>query len=84
MGARKIIVTNVGPIGCIPFQREINLAAGDFCVEKPNQLARLFNVQLKSLVKELITNLEGSKFVYADVYRIVDDIIQNHISYGEI
>ncbi|CAB4293126.1 unnamed protein product [Prunus armeniaca] len=82
LGARKIIVTNVGPIGCIPFERETTLAAGDFCVEKPNQLARLFNIQLKSLVKELSTNLEGSKFVYADVYRIVDDIIQNHISYG--
>ncbi|VVA29633.1 PREDICTED: GDSL [Prunus dulcis] len=82
LGARKIIVTNVGPTGCIPFERETTLAAGDFCVEKPNRLARLFNIQLKSLVKELSTNLEGSKFVYADVYRIVDDIIQNHISYG--
>lgn len=77
-------MTNVGPTGCIPFERETTLAAGDFCVEKPNRLARLFNIQLKSLVKELSTNLEGSKFVYADVYRIVDDIIQNHISYGEI
>ncbi|KAI3469276.1 hypothetical protein Pfo_025939 [Paulownia fortunei] len=82
MGARKVIVANVGPIGCIPFQREINPSAGDGCAVFPNQLAQLFNSQLRSLVNELGANLEGSKFIYADVYRIVDDIIQNYISYG--
>lgn len=82
MGARKIIVANVGPIGCIPFQREINPSAGNGCVVFPNQLAQQFNTQLRSLVEELSANLEGSKFIYADVYRIVDDIIQNYSSYG--
>ncbi|KAK9287966.1 hypothetical protein L1049_016411 [Liquidambar formosana] len=82
MGARMIVVTNVGPIGCIPYERETNPAAGDSCVDFPNQLAQLFNSQLKSLIAELSTNLEESKFVYADVYRIVDDIIQNYVSYG--
>uniref|UniRef100_A0A5B7BIC1 GDSL esterase/lipase n=1 Tax=Davidia involucrata TaxID=16924 RepID=A0A5B7BIC1_DAVIN len=82
MGARKIIVANVGPIGCIPFQREVNPSAGDSCVAFPNELAQLFNIWLKSLVVELSTNLEGSTFVYADVYHIVEDIIQNYMSYG--
>ncbi|KAB2599298.1 GDSL esterase/lipase [Pyrus ussuriensis x Pyrus communis] len=82
LGARKILVTNVGPIGCIPYERDTNPDAGDSCVEKPNQLAQLFNPELKSLLMELNANLEGSKFVYADVYRIVDDITQNYISYG--
>ncbi|KAL3505621.1 hypothetical protein ACH5RR_031003 [Cinchona calisaya] len=82
MGARKIAVVNVGPIGCIPYQREINPSAGEDCVAFPNQLAQLFNIQLRSLVTELIANLKGSKFIYADVYRIVDDLIKNYISYG--
>ncbi|CAN6726617.1 unnamed protein product [Malus baccata var. baccata] len=69
LGARKILVTNVGPIGYS-------------CVEKPNQFAQLFNPELKSLLTELNANLEGSKFVCADVYRIVDDITQNYTSYG--
>ena len=76
-------MTNVGPIGCIPYERDTNLDAGDSCVEKPNQLARLFNPELKSLLTELNANLEGSKFVYADVYGIVNDITQNYISFGE-
>lgn len=83
MGARKVVVANVGPVGCIPYQREINPAAGDGCVAPPNHLAQLFNAQLRSLVKELNSILDGSKFVYADVYRIVEDIISNYIAYGD-
>ena len=82
MGARNIVVANVGPIGCIPYQRDINPSAGENCVAYPNQLAQMYNSQLKDLVAELNTNLEGSKFVYADVYHIVDDIIQNYRSFG--
>ncbi|KAA8531219.1 hypothetical protein F0562_005867 [Nyssa sinensis] len=82
MGARKIIVANVGPIGCIPYQREIDPSAGDSCVVFPNELAQIFNIWLKSLVVELSTNLKGSKFVYADFYHIVENILQNYISYG--
>ncbi|KAM7488050.1 hypothetical protein LguiB_025534 [Lonicera macranthoides] len=82
MGARKIVVTNVGPIGCIPYQRDVNPLAGESCASKPNQLAQLFNFRLKGLLTELNTNLGGSKFVYADVYHVVEDIVQNYISYG--
>ncbi|XP_058201133.1 GDSL esterase/lipase At4g16230-like isoform X1 [Rhododendron vialii] len=82
MGARKIIVVNVGPIGCIPYQREINPSAGENCVAFPNELAQMFNAPLKDLVAELSANLKGATFIYADVYRIVDDIVQNYKSYG--
>ena len=75
MEARKIIVPNVGPIGCTPYQRDINPSAGENCVAFPNDLSKLFNARLKDLVAELNTNLKGSKCVYADVYHIVDDII---------
>ncbi|XP_059632811.1 GDSL esterase/lipase At4g16230-like [Cornus florida] len=82
MGARRILVANVGPIGCIPFQRDLNPSAGSSCVAFSNELAQLFNSDLKSLIAELSSDLVESKFVYADVYRIVDDIIQNYMSYG--
>ncbi|XXG84503.1 hypothetical protein AAC387_Pa10g2006 [Persea americana] len=82
LGARKIIVVNVGPIGCIPYLRDLNPSAGDNCVAFPNQLAQAFNERLKSLVLELSSSFEGTLLVYADVYRIVWDIIQNFDSYG--
>lgn len=82
MGARQFVVPNVGPIGCIPYQRDINPLSGDNCVVLPNQLAQSFNSQLRSLLMELAANLKGSKFLYADVYHIVADILQNYVSYG--
>ncbi|KAF7837706.1 GDSL esterase/lipase [Senna tora] len=82
LGARKFVVANVGPIGCIPFQRDSDPSAGDGCVTFSNQIAQSFNTQLKSLTKELNTNLKGSVFVYADVYHILEDILQNYVAYG--
>lgn len=82
LGARKIVVANVGPIGCIPNQRDANPSAGDSCVIFPNQLAYLFNTQLKDLIVELNSNLAGSIFVYADIYHILEDILQNYTAYG--
>lgn len=79
-----MIVANVGPVGCIPYQRDINPGAGDACVALPNNLAQLFNTQLRSLVTELNSNLDGSIFVYADVYTIVHDIITNYTAYGTV
>ncbi|XP_015574697.1 GDSL esterase/lipase At4g16230 isoform X2 [Ricinus communis] len=82
LGARKVVVVNVGPIGCIPYERDTHPSAGDNCVSLPNQIAQLYNAELKSLVSELSTGLKGSSFIYADVYRIVDDILHNYSSYG--
>uniref|UniRef100_A0A803N2B7 Uncharacterized protein n=1 Tax=Chenopodium quinoa TaxID=63459 RepID=A0A803N2B7_CHEQI len=82
MGARKIVVANVSPIGCIPFERDANPSAGDDCVEFPNQLARSYNLRLKSLITELSNNLDGTKFVYADAYNIVSEVLDNYQSYG--
>ncbi|KAM5568713.1 GDSL esterase/lipase [Rosa sericea] len=82
LGARKMVVVNVGPIGCIPYQREVNQADPESCAEFSNQLARSFNANLRTLVTELNKNLPGANFVYADVYSIVEDIIENYISYG--
>ncbi|CAH1454481.1 unnamed protein product [Lactuca virosa] len=82
LGARKIVIPNVGPIGCIPYQRDINLSEGNDCVALANHLAQLYNRQLKSLLQELNIKLKGSTFLFADVYNIVADIIQNFESYG--
>ncbi|CAI9094560.1 OLC1v1030320C1 [Oldenlandia corymbosa var. corymbosa] len=83
MGARKIIVVNVAPVGCIPSQRELyNLSTADGCAAFPNQLAQMFNNQLRILVSNLSTSFEESDFVYADAYRIVYDLIQNYSACG--
>lgn len=83
MGARKILIPNVAPIGCIPYMRDINPSARDDCATFPNDLAQLFNLQLKVLLQDLSFSLEGSSFLFADVYRLVTSIVQNFKSYGK-
>lgn len=83
LGARKIIVVNVGPIGCIPYQRDSNPSLGNNCANSPNLMAQLFNNQLRGLLTELGARFQDSNFLYADAFRIVQDIVQNHATYGK-
>lgn len=85
MGARTIAVVNVGPIGCMPFERTVgvSLFGGEKnCSETANQAALLYDARLRSLITELSNNLKGSFFLHADVYRIFNDIVLNYRSYG--
>ncbi|KAI3923706.1 hypothetical protein MKW98_011336 [Papaver atlanticum] len=84
MDARKIVVANVGPVGCIPFERATNhqVTTGGSCKESMNNATIPFNMKLKSLVMELNSNLVDSKFVYADVYNIFSRLVDNYQSYG--
>ncbi|XP_017218967.1 GDSL esterase/lipase At4g16230 isoform X1 [Daucus carota subsp. sativus] len=82
LGGRKFIVPNVGPLGCTPYQRDVNLIIGDNCATRANQIVQSFNRQLKSLLTELTAKLSGSTFLYANVNHIFVDILQNYKSYG--
>ncbi|KAL9690581.1 hypothetical protein QQ045_010985 [Rhodiola kirilowii] len=83
MDARKFLVANVGPIGCIPYMRDNNPIEGRVhCYDYANQLAQLFNNKLEKLVSELSKEMEGSAFIYANTCHIFSDILQNHTSYG--
>ncbi|XVF87079.1 hypothetical protein PTKIN_Ptkin18bG0091500 [Pterospermum kingtungense] len=81
LGARKIAVASPPPVGCIPFERDSHFSH-DNCVSSVNDLAKLYNSRLKSLLQELTTKLPGSKFVYVNNYAISEDIFQNYRSYG--
>ncbi|PKA53376.1 GDSL esterase/lipase [Apostasia shenzhenica] len=82
LDARKFVVGNVGPIGCIPYQRSINKLKESECVSLPNELARLYNARLRDLLAELNHNLPRAKFCLADVYDLVLELITNYQTYG--
>ncbi|PWA71971.1 SGNH hydrolase-type esterase domain-containing protein [Artemisia annua] len=82
MGARKIVVTNIPPMGCCPYLRDLYPSPDQECAAFPNNLAQLFNRRLRRLLIELTRKLKGSTFVYADVYNIVQDIVKNYKSHG--
>ncbi|CAD6216755.1 unnamed protein product [Miscanthus lutarioriparius] len=82
LDARKFVVANVGPLGCIPYQKTINRVGVDECVKLPNQLAAQYNARLRELIIELNGNLPGARFCLANVYDLVMELITNYPNYG--
>lgn len=82
LDARKFVIGNVGPIGCIPYQKTINQLNENECVDLANQLALQYNGKLKDLLTQLNENLPGATFVHANVYALVMELITNYEKYG--
>ena len=77
MGARKVAVAGVGPLGCIPFQLVFRLSRNGECSEKVNAQVRELNVGLLAMVKQLNAELPGAQFVYVDSYKGVAELVAN-------
>ncbi|MCO5609096.1 hypothetical protein L7F22_063318 [Adiantum nelumboides] len=69
-------------IGCIPYQRSLQLGKKGRCSERANQLARSFNVPLKEMLDQLNGELQGATFLEADAYSAMLDITNNYQSFG--
>lgn len=82
IGARKFIIVNLPLIGCIPYQRSLQVGKKGKCSERANQLAASFNVPLKKMLDKLNANLPGATFLYADAYSAQLDIVNNAQAYG--
>ncbi|RHN77638.1 putative triacylglycerol lipase [Medicago truncatula] len=82
LGARRIGIFNVPPLGCVPMQRTL---AGGFerkCVEKISNATMLYNDKLSKEIDSLKQNLSNSRIVYLDVYSPIQDVIANEQKYG--
>ncbi|XP_054794646.1 GDSL esterase/lipase At4g26790-like [Prosopis cineraria] len=82
VGARKVSIAGLPPMGCLPLERTRNFMFGSECVKEYNDVARDFNHKLQDLVLEMNQNLPGIQFVFSNPYDILWDIIQNPDSFG--
>ncbi|GLJ37440.1 hypothetical protein SUGI_0760730 [Cryptomeria japonica] len=83
IGARKIVVYGLPPVGCLPIQKTIlkqNTVNG--CIKHCNQVALSYNKKLNETIKNLQARLPGIKLVYADIYAIILDFVKHPIKYG--
>ncbi|KAJ4849372.1 hypothetical protein Tsubulata_043054 [Turnera subulata] len=82
LGARKISISGLPPMGCLPLERTRNLLFGEDCIEEYNNVAKDFNGQLLGLVTKLNRELTGIQLVLSNPYDILLQIIQNPSSFG--
>ncbi|CAD5180475.1 unnamed protein product [Musa acuminata subsp. malaccensis] len=81
IGARKMLLVGIGPLGCIPSQLAMNNITIR-CVERANELVKQFNQYLIPAMIKLNSTLPGSFFVYHNIYDTFSDMIQNPSKYG--
>ncbi|KAK4354109.1 hypothetical protein RND71_026303 [Anisodus tanguticus] len=84
LGARKISLTGLPPMGCLPLERASNYIRGngDGCNEKYNDCAMHFNGMLIGLVKKLNEDLPGIRVVFSNAYDLLLQMIKNPSSFG--
>lgn len=80
LGARKMVFHGLGPLGCIPSQRVKSKTRQ--CLTRVNQWILEFNSNVQKLVASLNGRLPNAKFLFADTYPQVLDLIENPSTYG--
>lgn len=82
MGARKLVLHGLGPLGCIPSQR-VKSKKGQ-CLKRVNEWVQEFNHKAKRLTTTLNGRLPNAQFLFADTYPAVLDLIENPTAYGSL
>ncbi|KAL3615290.1 hypothetical protein CASFOL_040951 [Castilleja foliolosa] len=82
LGASKISLGGIPPMGCMPLERAQNLGNGNGCNEVYNVVAMSFNAKLCDLVMNLNKELPGLQLVFSNPYYFLLRVISSPSSYG--
>ncbi|KAK4281584.1 hypothetical protein QN277_013057 [Acacia crassicarpa] len=82
LGARRIGVTTLPPIGCLPAAITLFGAGSNQCVARLNRDAISFNNKLKSKSESLKSRLPRLKLVVFDIYQPLLDLITSPSDHG--
>ncbi|XP_072995331.1 GDSL esterase/lipase At5g42170-like [Typha latifolia] len=82
LGARRIAIAGVPPLGCVPEERTLNGGVNRECVETYNQASINLNSELTMELKRLSVNLQGSHIIYMDAYNSLLDLMMHPSNYG--
>lgn len=84
LGARKISLTGLPPMGCLPLERSTNYmnGNGNECMEGYNVVALHFNDKLNGLVKKMNGEMSGIKVAFSNPYGIFMQMIRRPSQFG--
>ncbi|XP_024030415.1 GDSL esterase/lipase At2g04570 [Morus notabilis] len=82
LGARKVSLGGLPPMGCLPLERTTNIFGRNDCVERYNVVALQFNGKLEKLTASLNQELSGVKVVFSNPYDPLLNIVRQPSSFG--
>ncbi|OIW16879.1 hypothetical protein TanjilG_00128 [Lupinus angustifolius] len=77
LGARRIGVTSLPPLGCLPAARTLFGFHENGCVSRINKDAQGFNNKVNSAATNLQKQLPGLKIVIFDIFQPLYDLVQS-------
>ncbi|XP_027351604.1 GDSL esterase/lipase At5g33370-like isoform X3 [Abrus precatorius] len=83
LGARRVLVTGTGPMGCVPAELAMRSRNGDCDVEL-QRAASLYNPQLVEMINGLNREIGADVFIAANAYRMHMDFVSNPRAYGTL
>ncbi|KAG5232727.1 GDSL esterase/lipase [Salix suchowensis] len=81
LGARRVLVTGTGPMGCVPAELAMRSTNGG-CSAELQRAAALYNPQLESMIIEVNRKIGSDVFVAANTHRMHNDFVSNPQAYG--
>ena len=81
MGARRVVVTGTGMIGCVPAELAMHSVDGE-CARDLTEAADLFNPQLVRMLAGLNADIGSDVFIAANTNRVSFDFMFNPQDYG--
>ncbi|KAH7543350.1 GDSL esterase/lipase At5g33370 [Ziziphus jujuba] len=81
LGARRVLVTGTGPLGCVPAELAMRSRNGE-CAADLQQAASLFNPQLVQMIRGINSQVGSDVFVAANTQLMSNDFISNPRAFG--
>lgn len=81
LGARRVLVTGTGPLGCVPAELAQRSRAGE-CSAELMRAAGLFNPQLVEMLESLNAEVGADVFIAANTQQSHMDFISDPQAFG--
>ncbi|KAG6509092.1 hypothetical protein ZIOFF_034483 [Zingiber officinale] len=81
LGSRRVLVTGVGPLGCVPAELGLRSLTGR-CDPELQRVPDLYNPQMIALLGDLNAQFGADVFVAVNAYKMHMDFITNPQSFG--
>lgn len=81
LGARGVLVTGTGPMGCVPAELAFRSRNGD-CDLELQRAASLYNPQLVEMIKGLNKEIGADVFIAVNAYEMHMDFVSNPQAHG--
>ena len=82
LGARRVLVTGTGPLGCVPAELALRSRNGE-CSEELQRAAALYNPQLVQMLAQLNREIGSDVFIGVNTQKMSNDFIGNPTAYGK-